>query len=454
MMAVELKVRLMAKKYGHLTQLGRPAALPASPDKAVLETVPNPNPRDLYLVRFTAPEFTTLCPMTGQPDFAHLVIDYAPKAKLIESKSLKLFLGSFRNHADFHEACTLMHRPAAGQGAGAALASDRRLLVSARRHADRRVLADRRAAQGTVAARYRRRQLPRPGIAGGAMARLPPTPKRPPKQATPLRAARRHPLPRRCGWASMPWASPPATLTPEARAERLAQLTQFVELRLPGRHGLAGRTDAGAAPIRRRCGPMPAPSCRWRSTTGRPVDPRAAQDRRAHGAISVYAQGRDYHEVMKTKLKALGRFIWDNYRHSIKVFVDTAPLMEKPCGAGGGPWLAGQAHQPGVAPLRLLAVPGRVAALGRAAGRCRRERPLRPVPRLPRFLSDRGFPRALPDSMPGAASPTSRSSTRAPSTASSASPRQPHLWLRRLPGRLPVEQIRPDGSGGSVPAAP
>ena len=94
-------------KYPHLRQLGHPTALPASPDKAVLETVPNPQPRSLYLVRFTAPEFTTLCPMTGQPDFAHLVIDYAPKAKLIESKSLKLYLGSFRNHADFHEACTL-----------------------------------------------------------------------------------------------------------------------------------------------------------------------------------------------------------------------------------------------------------------------------------------------------------------------------------------------------------
>ncbi len=69
--------------------------------------VPNPQPRALYLVRFTAPEFTTLCPMTGQPDFAHLVIDYAPRARLVESKSLKLYLGSFRNHADFHEACTL-----------------------------------------------------------------------------------------------------------------------------------------------------------------------------------------------------------------------------------------------------------------------------------------------------------------------------------------------------------
>ena len=97
----------MVKKYGHLTQLGHAAAQPQSPDKAVLETVANPNPRELSLVRFTAPEFTTLCPMTGQPDFAHLVIDYAPKAKLVESKSLKLYLGSFRNHADFHEACTL-----------------------------------------------------------------------------------------------------------------------------------------------------------------------------------------------------------------------------------------------------------------------------------------------------------------------------------------------------------
>ena len=94
-------------KYPHLTQLGRAAALPASPDKAVLETVPNPDPKALYLVRFAAPEFTTVCPMTGQPDFAHLVIDYAPRARLIESKSLKLYLGSFRNHGAFHEACTL-----------------------------------------------------------------------------------------------------------------------------------------------------------------------------------------------------------------------------------------------------------------------------------------------------------------------------------------------------------
>jgi len=88
-------------------QLGRPAALPASPAAAVLDTVPNPHPDARYLVRFTAPEFTTLCPITGQPDFAHLVIDYVPRAKLVESKSLKLYLASFRNHGAFHEDCTL-----------------------------------------------------------------------------------------------------------------------------------------------------------------------------------------------------------------------------------------------------------------------------------------------------------------------------------------------------------
>ena len=90
-----------------LTQLGRQVALPASPDEAVLERVANPQAGVLYLARFTAPEFTAICPVTGQPDFARLVIDYAPDAWLIESKSLKLYLGSFRNHGAFHEDCTL-----------------------------------------------------------------------------------------------------------------------------------------------------------------------------------------------------------------------------------------------------------------------------------------------------------------------------------------------------------
>jgi len=90
-----------------LTQLGREARGFASPAEAVLERVANPHAGTLYLARFTAPEFTSLCPVTGQPDFARLVIDYAPQDWLIESKSLKLYLGSFRNYGAFHEDCTV-----------------------------------------------------------------------------------------------------------------------------------------------------------------------------------------------------------------------------------------------------------------------------------------------------------------------------------------------------------
>ena len=90
-----------------LTQLGSPTELPASPDEAVLERVANPHIGKTYLVRFTAPEFTCLCPITGQPDFAHLVIDYVPGEWIVESKSLKLYLGSFRNHGGLHEATTV-----------------------------------------------------------------------------------------------------------------------------------------------------------------------------------------------------------------------------------------------------------------------------------------------------------------------------------------------------------
>ena len=94
--------------YENLTQLGGGGGeVPGSPDNAVLETVPNPQAGTDYLVRFTAPEFTSLCPVTGQPDFAHFVIDYVPASLIVESKSLKLFLGSFRNHPAFHEDCTI-----------------------------------------------------------------------------------------------------------------------------------------------------------------------------------------------------------------------------------------------------------------------------------------------------------------------------------------------------------
>jgi 7-cyano-7-deazaguanine reductase len=89
------------------TQRRAKADLPASPEDAVIKHVANSHPGTLYLVRFACPEFTALCPLSGQPDFAHLVIDYVPKKRLLESRSLKLYLGSFRNHRAFHEDCTL-----------------------------------------------------------------------------------------------------------------------------------------------------------------------------------------------------------------------------------------------------------------------------------------------------------------------------------------------------------
>lgn len=97
----------MVKHSDRPSLLGQHVAAPASPEDAELDRVPNPHPDAAYVARFTAPEFTSLCPVTGQPDFAHLVIDYVPAAWLLESKSLKLYLSSFRNHGAFHEDCTV-----------------------------------------------------------------------------------------------------------------------------------------------------------------------------------------------------------------------------------------------------------------------------------------------------------------------------------------------------------
>lgn len=91
----------------NLSQLGAQTAAPTNPEEAVLERVPNPHADTRYVARFTVPEFTSLCPVTGQPDFAHIVIDYVPGEWLVESKSLKLYLTSFRNHGAFHEDCTV-----------------------------------------------------------------------------------------------------------------------------------------------------------------------------------------------------------------------------------------------------------------------------------------------------------------------------------------------------------
>jgi 7-cyano-7-deazaguanine reductase len=97
----------MARKTPDVKLLGAKAEIPASPDQAILDRVPNPHPDTPYAARFTAPEFTALCPVTGQPDFALLMIDYVPDRWLVESKSLKFYLASFRNHGAFHEDCTV-----------------------------------------------------------------------------------------------------------------------------------------------------------------------------------------------------------------------------------------------------------------------------------------------------------------------------------------------------------
>jgi 7-cyano-7-deazaguanine reductase len=88
-------------------QLGTPSRIPASPVEAVLDRVANPHTDAVYVARFTFPEFTAICPVTGQPDFATVVIDYVPRRWLVESKSLKLYLNSFRNHGAFHEDATV-----------------------------------------------------------------------------------------------------------------------------------------------------------------------------------------------------------------------------------------------------------------------------------------------------------------------------------------------------------
>ncbi len=99
--------RKTARPVGEMTLLGRKTAMPARPEDAVLDRIPNADPDSAYVVRFTCPEFTSLCPVTGQPDFAHIVIDYAPYRWLVESKALKLYMHSFRNEASFHESVTV-----------------------------------------------------------------------------------------------------------------------------------------------------------------------------------------------------------------------------------------------------------------------------------------------------------------------------------------------------------
>ncbi len=150
-------------------QLGRAVEWPATPEAAQIDRVPNPQKGTDYLVRFTVPEFTSICPVTGQPDFAHLMIDYVPGQWLLESKSLKLYVASFRNHGAFHEDCTVMIGKRIASRDQAEIFADRRLLVSARRHPDRCVLADRQSAEGPVVARTGRGALSRAGLIRSSM---------------------------------------------------------------------------------------------------------------------------------------------------------------------------------------------------------------------------------------------------------------------------------------------
>jgi 7-cyano-7-deazaguanine reductase len=97
--------------YEELTYLGKNVDIPSRPENALLETFRNQYPGIDYVVRLTAPELTSICPITGQPDFAVLVVDYVPQERMVESKSFKLFLESFRNYGTFNEECTVyIHR--------------------------------------------------------------------------------------------------------------------------------------------------------------------------------------------------------------------------------------------------------------------------------------------------------------------------------------------------------
>ncbi len=169
------------------------------------------------------------------------------------------------------------------------------------------------------------------------MSRLPPTPKRAPKKVSPaaLRDAIRDAA-LKLGFDAVGFA--PANLAPEARRRRLDQLGAFVAEGYQGDMGWLGhRAEERVDPA--TLWPAARTVVSLALNYAPLADPLAVLGERERAAISVYAQGRDYHDVMKTKLKALGRLIWDEYRHQIKVFVDTAPLMEKPAAqAAGNGW--------------------------------------------------------------------------------------------------------------------
>lgn len=151
----------MAKKQ---LQLGRPSPIPSSPDRAILDRVPNPHAGTNYIARFMAPEFTTLCPITGQPDFAHLVIDYLPARYLVEIQIIQALPQQLSQPRGVPRRLHGGDREKVDDGSQAEVVTDRRILVSARWNADRCILANREIAERRLGAGSRRRALSRPRL--------------------------------------------------------------------------------------------------------------------------------------------------------------------------------------------------------------------------------------------------------------------------------------------------
>ena len=348
----------------------------------MLETVPNPHPGTLYLVRFTCPEFTALCPITGQPDFAHFVIDYVPEAAILESKSLKLYLGAFRNHGAFHEDCTLTIaagslRPSLRAGCGSAATGIR--------------AAASRSTSST------RRPSRRPGCGSPTPVSLPIAGAAERPMADPIREAIRDRA-LSVGFDAVGFAE--ARLGPEARDG----LGEFIAR---GYHGDMGWLAGTAA---RRGDPHALwPEARSVVVLGVNYapedDPLALAEERDRGVVSVYARGRDYHDTLKRRLKALAQLDRRTLAGGAEALCRHRSGDGKAARRARRAGLARQAHQSGVARLRLLAVPRRNLSEPRTRTRRRGGRPLRVLPALPRRLPDGGVSRRPTGSMPGAASP-------------------------------------------------
>ena len=158
-----LNGRMSRKAQPAFAHLGQPSRIPDAPDAKTLDRAANPQADTDYIARFTAPEFTSICPVTGQPDFAHLVIDYAPDKWIIEFEVAETLPRQLSQPRRIPRGLHRAHRQGPRGLAQASLAQNRRLLVSARRNADRRVLAKRPVAERRVAARSRRCALSRRG---------------------------------------------------------------------------------------------------------------------------------------------------------------------------------------------------------------------------------------------------------------------------------------------------